>query len=749
MTTLLHDALGRGGPSLVRRTRALFLLLALTSLAIAVTTSLPGSPAPAAALLLASAGAMVLAWVHRYRHGDRVTRLCWLECLAAACFLTACSNPVTGVGLVLALVWFRALFGPTLHVACYGVGMAAAVAAVAVLWDAVPWHGDGLSGDLLVPAVPGVVLTAVVARHLALGVIERDRAHRCGTLLAELAADLLAADDLDRVVAAGWRALADLCRVVPGGRAVAVGDDGRVVGSVGEFAALPAVLVVPGTAAMGGSPVGDPAALDAASGSPARWWALPHRGLPGRFYLGAPGGLPDDVVATAARLRDKMALAITGVTRQQELVVQASTDPLTGLPNRTAFTAALADTVAGLRPGGAPAWMLFVDLDDFKTVNDNRGHGTGDRLLRAVATRLSAAIREDDVFARVGGDEFAVLLPGATEETAVEVAQRLVELSGVPVELDGRPAQVGASVGIACARPGLTAELVVQHADLAMYAAKRAGKGRVHLFTPDLVAADDEAAVAAELRAALDEGRIEVLYQPIVATADGRCTAVEALVRWRHPVRGLLSPAAFLDVAEARGLVVPLGAQVLAQACADVAAWDDAGRPVVVHVNASASQLSAPGMVSDVVAGLARNELSPDRLVIEVTESSALTTPAVRATLQELDALGVGIAIDDFGTGYAALTALRELPVDVVKIDKSFVTGAATSVADEAVVYAIVEMAQRLGLATVAEGVETAEQERFAVTVGATSVQGFLHGRPMTAADLTAWLRTRATVPVA
>ncbi len=749
MTTLLHDALGRGGPSLVRRTRALFLLLALTSLAIAVTTSLPGSPAPAAGLLLASAGAMVLAWVHRYRHGDRVTRLCWLECLAAACFLTACSNPVTGVGLVLALVWFRALFGSTLHIACYGVGMAVAVAGAAVLWDVVPWHEQALPGGLLVPAVPGVVLTVVVARHLAVGVIERDRAHRCGTLLAGMSAELIASDDLDHAVATGWRALSDLCALVPGGRAIAVGADDRVVGSVGEFASVPGVLAVPGPVGTGGSPVEDPAALDAAAGSPARWWAFPHRGLPGRFYLGAPGGLPDDVVATAARVRDQMAMAIKTVRRQQDLVVQASTDPLTGLPNRTAFTAALADTVAGLRPGGAPAWMLFVDLDDFKTVNDNRGHGTGDRLLRAVATRLSAAIREGDLFARVGGDEFAVLLPGACEETAVEVAQRLVELSGVPVELDGRPAQVGASVGIACARPGLTAEQVVQYADLAMYAAKRGGKGRVHLFTPDLVATDDDAAVAAELRAALDEGGIEVLYQPIVATADGRCTAVEALVRWRHPVRGLLTPAAFLDVAEARGLVVPLGAQVLAQACADVAAWDDAGRPVVVHVNASASQLSAPGMVSDVVAGLARHDLSPDRLVIEVTESSALTTPAVRATLQELDALGVGIAIDDFGTGYAALTALRELPVDVVKIDKSFVTGAATSVADEAVVYAIVEMAHRLGLETVAEGVETAEQERFAVTVGATSVQGFLHGRPMTAADLTAWLRTRAAAPVA
>ncbi|MGY1694081.1 putative bifunctional diguanylate cyclase/phosphodiesterase [Geodermatophilus sp. SYSU D00814] len=749
MTALLHDALGRGGPSLVRRTRALFLLLALTSLAVAVATSLPGSSAPAAGLLLASAGVMVLAWVHRYRHGDEVTRLCWLECLVAAGFLLACSNPVTGVGVLMALVWFRALFGTTLHVACYGIGLSAALAVAVLLWDSVPWHTGALPAAMLAAALPGVVLTTVVARHLAVGVVERDRAHRCGTLLAELAADLLAADDLDRVVDAGWRALGDLCRVVPGGRAVAVGTDDRVVGSVGEFAAVPDVLAVPGTAVLSGSPVEDPAVLDAVAGTPARWWAFPHRGLPGRFYLGAPGGLPDDVVAAAARLRDKMALAISSVTRQQELVVQASTDPLTGLPNRTAFTAALAETVAGLHPDGEPAWMLFVDLDDFKTVNDNRGHGTGDRLLRAIAGRLSASLRDGDLFARLGGDEFAVLLPRASEQTAVDVAERLVELSGLPVELDGRPAQVGASVGIACARPGLTAELVVQHADLALYAAKRHGKGRVHRFTPDLLAADDDAALAAELRVALAEGQLEVLYQPIVATADGRCTAVEALVRWRHPERGLLSPATFLGVAEARGLIVPVGAQVLARACADVASWYDAGRPVAVHVNASAAQLSAPGVVADVTRNLVEQGLAADRLVIEVTESSALDTPAVRAALQELDGLGVGIAIDDFGTGYAALTALRELPVDVVKIDKSFVTGAATSVADEAVVYAIVEMAHRLGLETVAEGVETAEQEHFAGAVGATSVQGYLHGRPMTAADLTAWLAARAPVPVA
>ncbi|MGY1670629.1 putative bifunctional diguanylate cyclase/phosphodiesterase [Geodermatophilus sp. SYSU D00710] len=748
MTALLHDALGRGGPSLVRRTRALFLLLALTSLAIAVATSLPGSSAPATALLVASAVVMVLAWVHRYRHADEVTRLCWLECVSAAGFLLACANPVTGVGVVLALVWFRALFGRTLHVACYGIGMSAAVAGAVLLWDRVPWHAHALPAAMLAAALPGVLLTSVVARHLAVGVVERDRAHRCGTLLAELAADLLAADDLDRVVAVGWRALGDLCGLVPGGRAVAVGAGDEVVGSVGEFASVPEVLTVPGAAPLGGAPVEDGAVLDAVAGSAAGWWVFPHRGLPGRFYLGAPGGVPDDVVATAARLRDQMALAISSVTRQQELAVQARTDPLTGLPNRAAFTAALTEAVAGLDPHGAPAWMLFVDLDDFKTVNDNRGHGTGDRLLRAVAGRLSTSIRDGDLFARLGGDEFAVLLPGASEETAVDVAGRLVELSGVPVRLDGRPAQVGASVGIACARSGLTAEQVVQHADLAMHAAKRAGKGRVHLFTPELLAADDEAALAAELRTALAEDQLEVRYQPIVATADGRCTAVEALVRWRHPTRGLLPPAAFLAVAEARGLIVPVGAQVLARACADVADWHDGGSPVAVHVNASAAQLSAPGLVGDVTRDLAAHGLAPDRLVVEVTESSALNTPAVRATLQELDALGVRIAIDDFGTGYAALTALRELPVDVVKIDKSFVTGAATSVADEAVVYAIVEMAQRLGLDTVAEGVETAEQEHFAGAVGATSVQGFLHGRPMTAADLTAWLRSRTPVAV-
>jgi EAL domain-containing protein (putative c-di-GMP-specific phosphodiesterase class I) len=281
---------------------------------------------------------------------------------------------------------------------------------------------------------------------------------------------------------------------------------------------------------------------------------------------------------------------------------------------------------------------------------------------------------------------------------------------------------------------------VVHQADVAMYAAKAAGKNQVQLFSPELLQVEDRAAAANELRAAVEAGQLVLAYQPVVSAADGRCTAVEALVRWDHPERGLLGPGAFLGLAEETGVVIALGEHVLRAACADAATWGAGTAPVAVHVNASPIQLAHPHFVELVRATLADTGLPAHRLVVEVTETTVLDSPAVSATLDELVRLGVGIALDDFGTGYSALTTLRSLPIDIVKIDKSFVAGALTRVADAAVVEAIVQMADRLGLETVAEGVETVEQRAFLEAVGITGLQGFLLLRPAPFADFTAWL---------
>jgi diguanylate cyclase (GGDEF)-like protein len=421
----------------------------------------------------------------------------------------------------------------------------------------------------------------------------------------------------------------------------------------------------------------------------------------------------------------------------RDLEVQALTDALTGLANRAAFTAALDEAV---REGTGRAWLLFLDLDDFKVVNDGLGHTAGDELLRHAAARMLGAVRDGDLCARLGGDEFAVLLSDAGEDVARHIAQRLVELLSAPVTLEGRLTQVGASVGLAWLEPGATGTEVVQQADIAMYAAKAGGKNRVQGFSPTLLDVTATAALEAELWQAVDHGQFVVHYQPIVSATDGRCLAVEALVRWAHPVRGLLPPAEFLGVAEQTGVVIPIGEQVLRRACADAVTWQDGDQEVALHVNASPSQLAHPRFVSVVRECLAEHALAAKRLVIEITESTVLDFPAVQATLDVLAGLGVGIAVDDFGTGYSALTTLRTLPVDVVKIDKSFVAGAATEDADQAVLEAIAQMAERLGLQTVAEGVEHVEQQEFVRRAGITAVQGYLCLRPVPAEEFAAWL---------
>ena len=320
-------------------------------------------------------------------------------------------------------------------------------------------------------------------------------------------------------------------------------------------------------------------------------------------------------------------------------------------------------------------------------------------------------------------------------------------------------AHVGASVGVATATSETDLEQLIHRADVAMYAAKANGKARIQVFEPGLLQVDSsQVSFERQLAAAADNGELVVHYQPVLSLPDGRCTAVEALVRWRHPERGLLYPDSFIETAERIGAIRDIGAYVLRRACADAAAWRDAhpSSPLAIHVNVSALQLDDEGFIDSVTRCLSDFNLPPDQLVLEVTETVVISSPVAIDRLNTLAAHGVTIAIDDFGTGYSALTTLRSLPAQIVKIDKSFVAGSTENAEDRAVIEAVVKMATQMGMRTIAEGVERLDQQTFLESIGADAVQGYLYLRPTTAEEFGAWLgahlaglsRTRPTSDV-
>ena len=429
---------------------------------------------------------------------------------------------------------------------------------------------------------------------------------------------------------------------------------------------------------------------------------------------------------------------------KEQLRYQAYHDPLTGLPNRTLF---LEKVVARIgHPSDKMPVVLFLDLDDFKVVNDTLGHAAGDRLLADVAARLRTVLRSDDVAARLGGDEFAVLLdddPGLPESEAV--ADRIIESMRASFSVDGHETTVGASIGIAAARLGTEhADELLRNADVAMYTAKASGKNRVSVFEPTMHAAIVERhALSAELSRSLGQGELAVYYQPIVSLPGARVTGVEALVRWRHPVRGLIGPNDFVHLAEETGMILPLGRWVLSEACRQAAAWSriNPGGPLLtMSVNLSAQQLQEPTFVSDLQAILVESGLTPWQLVLEMTETVMFhDTATTISRLQAIRELGVRIAIDDFGTGYSSLGYLRRFQVDILKIAREFI-GPAESEEEWAFAGAIVALGRTLGLTIIAEGIEEIGQFRRLHELGCEYGQGYLFSRAQEADEITALL---------
>ena len=476
-----------------------------------------------------------------------------------------------------------------------------------------------------------------------------------------------------------------------------------------------------------------------------------HRDGTWRFVETAGNNLLDDAAVSG------IVLTTRDVTERHELEEklrhQAFHDSLTGLPNRALFLERVAQAQARRSDPATPVAVLFIDLDNLKVINDSAGHESGDALLRALAERLRRGTRPGDTAARLGGDEFAVLLvDGETAPYAPQVAARLLAELIQPVVVDGRSVRPGASIGVATSDSLGGAKDLVRAADGAMYAAKKAGKGRVEVYQPRHHAAEmARQQLRADLQQALDDDQFVLHYQPVVDLVTGGITSFEALLRWQHPTRGLVPPAEFIPLAEESDLILSIGRWVLREACRHAGDWQRSGSRgagVKVGVNLSARQFREDGLVEEVSRAVTDAGLDPRLLILELTETLLLQDSAVTKTrIADLKRLGIMLALDDFGTGYSSLSYLRRFPIDILKMDGSFLDDVPGSVQDEALVRAIVDLGATLDLQLVAEGVETAEQAAALAGLGCAFGQGYYFARPVPHPDALRLVR-QPTLPL-
>ena len=467
---------------------------------------------------------------------------------------------------------------------------------------------------------------------------------------------------------------------------------------------------------------------------------LPIPALPGSIWTEFVMLL--GVAGVAAALRLVVLSSDSGGEAPVRLVRAQAFDQLTGLPTRLDFESRLANASRKCDAKGGQLAVLFVDLDGFKPVNDNYGHSTGDRVLEQVGRRLRAASRGADLTARVGGDEFLLLVSNVTSrDTIAQVATRLIEALSQTYEVDGREATISASVGIAMYPDNCEPGKLIARADAAMYSAKRAGGGRHCFYSPEMDAnAQENFELGRDLRQALARNEFELHYQPKIDARSGKVTAAEALLRWRHPTRGMIPPGQFIPLAERTGQIGAIGDWVIEAACQQARQWRENGLRMRVAINLSTYQMRQDDIVDRIAQALQRYRIHPSLLTCEITESAAMEdTRATQETFRRLGELGAHLSIDDFGTGYSSLAYLRQLPAEELKIDRSFIQDLERSADARAVVDAVVKLAHALGLKVVAEGVENQRQRRILVDLGCDELQGFMFAQPMTPRALLLW----------
>jgi diguanylate cyclase (GGDEF)-like protein/PAS domain S-box-containing protein len=462
------------------------------------------------------------------------------------------------------------------------------------------------------------------------------------------------------------------------------------------------------------------------------WIEMSLNALEAPYEIGLDG--QDFVLAIVRDVSKRKAL-------EEQLAHRALHDSLTGLPNRALFVDRLEHALTHTARNGGHLAILFMDLDDFKYVNDTLGHEAGDRLLNMVAKRVQRGLRDQDTLARFGGDEFVVLLEDIMSgDVAVRVAERILKLLDLPFSLAEEELSVSASIGVALSSPTASDQwgILLSQADAAMYEAKRQGKARYAIYDPAThVRSRERLRIGNQLKVALERSEFVLHYQPKVDLRTGTIVHMEALLRWYHPQRGVVLPSEFIPLAEESGLITPLGQWVLKEACTQIRRWQvlyPRARTLVADVNLSASQFHQPNLGGEAAKILNETGLDPSHLELEITESVLMEdAPSTVAPLKQLKDLGVRVAIDDFGTGYSSLSYLKRLPVDTLKIDRSFISGLNSDLEDEVLVSGMINLAHALGLRVVAEGVETEQQAARLKEMGCEMAQGYQFYRPVSA----------------
>jgi diguanylate cyclase (GGDEF)-like protein len=747
---------------LLPRVRWAFLLVALFDILLSLLLSAASdAPVPLRLGGILAAGFLGWHWQRGYRRGHFSLVGDFVSPIALLLVGLGAGDTMRAGVVLYASLFLHAVFGnrrrlvlaTCLNLGAYVVAIALSPTRAALS----PWSPEIVlqpSGVAMIGVM--YVLGSTLARHERASVRER--------ALARVGTQLVASTDVETVYAATLECVQAIVAPHAPPQAILIAGDAdtmRVIGTTSvnaprlcgialDLHQLPAVRDL----LLAGKPVeatreqiGVPAAALGLPTSSATAYTVPlfaRQKLCGALAVMSATSLPDECKDGLQALAMDVALAFDNISLREHLEHNAFYDSLTGLANRALLTDRTQHALSRVDRDGGSVAVLLLDVDGFKTINDSLGHVAGDRVLKEVAARLQGCLRPSDTAARLGGDEFAVLVeePGPDPlETAEHIALRILDALRAPIVLPSTELFATASLGIAIGQGTDCVEELLSHADVAMYAAKRSGKARFSVFVPDLRSdVVERLEMETDLRRALEAGQFTLHYQPIVDLGTRRAVAVEALVRWNHPRRGLVSPDQFIPLAEETGLIVPLGRWVLQEACRQVRQWQvnyPDSAPLTVHVNVAVRQLREAAFVSEVSAALFEAGASPRSLVLEVTENVLIhRSDGVVERLHELRELGIHLALDDFGTGYSSLAYLRDLPFDSVKIDKSFVAGVESDSGQAALVRAIINLSKSLKLVPLPEGVEEAAQAAILQGLGCELAQGYYFARPAEASAI-------------